>query len=817
MIMNRILVMAAMAVSAAVNAALAESTGETYLLEGWRFFKGKAPGAEKPSFADSGWQSVRIPHDWAIGGAFDRSIDLQVTAIRQDGEIVPHEHTGRTGALPWPGEGWYRRRIEIPANIRHAELVFDGAMNHPVVHVNGEEAGRWANGYNSFVVDVSRFLGKGTEPSVLSVAVHLTNPPNSSRWYPGSGLFRPVRLVLGGEEGLVTWGTYARTTRLTEDEGRLTVNTRVRAGRAGCKVRWRLVDPSGKNVAESLRDALEDEASAVLVVAKPCPWTPETPSLYSLETSLVRGDDVLDSKSMRIGLRTVAFTGDGFLLNGKKRAFRGVCLHHDFGPLGAAFSTAAFRRQLRLLKELGCDSIRTSHNMPAPWRMDICDEEGFMVMAESFDMWVSPECANDYSRDFSEWWERDLVNLVECHRNHPSIVMWSIGNEIHEKDASVVRRYAKLMTDLCHRLDPSRPVTLCTDRPDAYAAAGALQVLDVPALTYRLHRYGFMHDNSPCGIVLGGETASTFSSRGMYHFPAEPIPNATHPDGQCSSYDLEHGSWSNLPDDDWAMQDDHAWAVGEFVWTGFDYLGEPTPYKEYWPSRSSYFGIFDLAGLPKDRYWLYRSRWNKSPTLHVLPHWTWPDRLGKVTPVYCYTSYPAAELFVNGKSQGKRRKGSSSRLDRYRLRWNEVRYEPGELKVVAYDASGRAAAEKTVRTAGAPHHLGVEVDRTCLSAPSAHDTPDLAFVAVRVLDKDGTPCPTAAIRLNFAASGSVDFKAACNGDATSLESFVKPTMLTFNGELVVLVEAKAVGEGSLSVSAKDMPPAEIKFTVTKPR
>ena len=797
-------------------AGFAESGSETVLLDGWRFHRGSVSCAEKPLFDDSGWECVRIPHDWAISGEFDRSIDVQVTAIRQDGEEMPHVHTGRTGALPWPGEGWYRRRVEIPAGVQHAELVFDGAMNQPVVYVNGEEAGRWANGYNSFVVDVSQFLDGGSEPSSLAVAVHLTNPPNSSRWYPGSGLFRPVRLIVGGETGLVTWGTYARTTLLAEDEGRMTVRTRVRRARNGDKVRWRLLDPSGASAAEELRDVMGGEAFAVLVVAKPRPWTPETPSLYSLETSLVRGDAVLDRKVIRTGLRTVAFTGEGFMLNGKKRVFRGVCLHHDFGPLGAAFNRAAFRRQLRLLREMGCDSIRTSHNMPAPWRMDICDEEGFMVMAESFDMWVSPECPNDYSRDFVEWWERDLTNLLECHRNHPSIVMWSIGNEIHEDDAALVRQYSVRMVDLCHRLDPSRPVTLCTDRPDEYSASGALQVLDVPALTYRLHRYRFMHENSQCGIVLGGETASTFSSRGVYHFPALARPDATHPDGQCSSYDLEHGSWSNLPDDDWAMQDDNAWAVGEFVWTGFDYLGEPTPYKEYWPSRSSYFGIFDLAGLPKDRYWLYRTRWNReSPTLHVLPHWTWPERVGKSTPVYCYTSYPSAELFVNGKSQGRRTRDSSSRLDRYRLRWNDVVYEPGELKIVAYDATGRQVAEKTVHTAGAPHHLSVVADRTSLAAPTTNDTPDLAFVTVRVLDKDGNLCPDAAIRLNFSASGAVGFKAVCNGDATSLESFAKPTMQTFNGELVVVVEAKSGGDGVLSISASGLPVSDVEFTVDR--
>ena len=787
---------------------------ETLLLDGWRFRKGAASGAEAAAFDDSAWARVRIPHDWAIDGAFDRSIDLQVTAIRQDGETVAYEHTGRTGALPWPGEGWYRRRVAVPAGCRHAELVFDGAMNHPVVYVNGEEAGRWANGYNSFILDVSRFLPKGKGGAELSVAVHLTNPPNSSRWYPGSGLFRPVRLVTGGESGLETWGTYARTTHLSAAEGRVTVTTRVRAARAEDRVVWRLTAPDGVCVAEATRAAAGGEATAVLVVPQPRPWTPETPALYALETSLVRGETTLDRRVLRVGLRTVAFTGDGFLLNGRRRAFRGVCLHHDFGPLGAAFSTAAFRRQVRLLKALGCDAIRTSHNMPAPWRMDICDEEGFLVMAESFDMWLSPECPNDYSCDFKAWWRRDLTNLLLCHRNHPSIVMWSIGNEIHEKDATAVCRYAQAMTALCHELDPSRPVTLCSDRPDAYTASGALQAVDVPALTYRLPRYGFMHANSPCGLVLGGETASTFSSRGAYHFPAVSRPNITHPDGQSSSYDLEHGSWSNLPDDDWAMQDDHEWAVGEFVWTGFDYLGEPTPYKTYWPSRSSYFGIFDLAGLPKDRYWLYRTRWRTdAPTLHLLPHWTWPDRVGKVTPVYCYTTYPAAELFVNGRSQGRRTKDPASRLDRYRLRWNEVVYELGEIKVVAFDAAGRPAAERTVRTAGAPHHLELAADRTQLMALSPDDTPDLAFVTVRVVDGNGDLCPDADLRLNFSAEGAVRFKAACNGDATSLEPFVNPTMKAFHGQLVVIAEAQGAGEGRLTVAADGLPAATVSLRV----
>jgi len=336
----------------------------------------------------------------------------------------------------------------------------------------------------------------------------------------------------------------------------------------------------------------------------------------------------------------------------------------------------------------------------------------------------------------------------------------------------------------------------------------------VPGVTYRLPFYDALRAASRYGGVLGAETASTVSSRGVYKFPAVPTKDKCWEDGQCSSYDLGYCSWSNLPDDDWAMQDDHSWTIGEFVWTGFDYLGEPTPYKTYWPSRSAYFGIFDLAGLPKDRYWLYRSRWNTtSPTLHLLPHWTWPGREGKTTPVYCYTSYPSAELFVNGKSQGRRTKDPATRLDRYRLRWNDVVYEPGEIKVIAFDEQGRRVAEESVRTAGDAHHIALSVDRSSLTAPSAGATPDLAFVTVGIEDEKGTLCPDSDVKVAFSSSGAVRFKAACNGDATSLEPFVRPEMKAFHGRLVAVVEAVGVGEGVLSVLVKGLPPVRTSFSV----
>ena len=776
--------------------------GETFLLDGWRFRRGACDGAAAADFDDTAWARVRVPHDWAITGPFDREIDKQTVRVVQDGEKMAAEQTGRTGALPWLGEGWYRRPFSVPADAGHVELVFDGAMAEPRVSVDGRDVGGWAIGYNSFVLDITSAVRPG---GTHLLAVHLQNVPESSRWYPGAGIYRPVRLVTGPASGLKTWGTFVRTTSLSADRARVTVTDALRAAPEKSVVRWSVRDPDGHVVAQVSAAAFNQEATGVLDVPAPRTWSPETPVLYTLVSELLTGASVADRRETRFGIRTVAVDADGFRLNGRTRKFNGVCLHHDLGPLGAAFNKSAFRRQVRLLKEMGCDSIRTSHNMPAPWQMDICDEMGMMVMAESFDMWKFPKCRNGYARFFEAWWARDIGNLVLNHRNHPSVVLWSIGNEVPEQSLPDGPVFTRQLQDLCHRLDPTRPVTQGLDRVDDAVRTGVLQQMDVVGLNYRLHRYLHAYTNAPHGFILGAETASTVSSRGVYKFPVVPKAGVLHPDGQCSGYDVEWCPWSNLPDDDWAVQDDNPWTIGEFVWTGFDYLGEPTPYKVYWPSRSAYFGIYDLAGLPKDRMWLYRSRWNTaSPTLHLVPHWTWPGREGLVTPVYCYTSWPCAELFVNGKSQGRRTRDRASRLDRYRLRWNDVVYRPGELKVVAYDANGRIAGEQVVRTAGAPDHLEVILDRAALARTTSQDTPDLAFATVRIVDKDGNLCPDADTRLRFATTGAVSYAAACNGDATSLEIFSQPTMKAFHGQLVVVVEAgAATGKGTLRVSADE--------------
>ena len=800
----------------------AQQRQEINLGDGWQFSKDKQT-----------WQQVSVPHDWAISGPFDKKWDLQRVAIEQNGETEATEKSGRSGALPWIGEGHYKRKLTIPSGFKgHAELLFDGAMSEPTVYVNGQRAGYWAYGYNSFRLDITPFVHEGEN----DLSVDLQNVEESSRWYPGAGIYRPVTLILTPSKTYIEdWSIFVRP---TDDK-------KVKEGeRVVMKVNFNIVNPSerisyevkvtdadGKQLLPESKNALEFANGKIgfwFPVKNARLWSPESPTLYNMVISLYDGQQKIDEKTQRFGIRTVKVSKEGgFQLNGVTRKIKGVCLHHDLGPLGAAVNKAALIRQIKTMKAMGCDAIRTAHNMPSQMQMDVCDSLGMMVMAESFDMWVYPKCKNGYARFFRTWADRDIENLVRAHRNHPSIVMWSIGNEIPEQGMEGGRQMAQHLQDLCHQLDPTRPVTQGCDRPDNAMATGFLPALDVPGLNYRLHRYQDTYDHLWHGFLLGSETCSTVSSRGVYKFPVEVTDNSQYSswsknydpqaikkaDGQCSGYDVEYCSWSNLPDDDWRWQDDKPWVIGEFVWTGYDYLGEPTPFDEYWPARSSYFGICDLAGLPKDRYYLYRSHWNKQQhTIHLLPHWTWPGREGEVTPVYCYTDYAEAELFLNGKSQGRIRKsspnggsGEGARLDRYRLRWNDVRYEPGELRVVVYDENGQPAGEQTLRTAGKPARLKLDVwtqNSDSGSASLRADGQDLAFVTVSLTDKKGTLIPAAADQLRFDVSGAGSFRAACNGDATSLEPFTEPQMSLFAGQLVVVVQAAKV-PGNLTLTVTD--------------
>ena len=757
------------------------------------------------------WTKVNIPHDWAIAGPFDKKWDLQKVAITQNGETEATEKSGRSGALPWIGEGWYRTTVTLPEGYEAAELLFDGAMAEPRVTINGKEASYWAYGYNAFRVDATPYIKAGK----LDIGVHLQNLEESSRWYPGAGLYRPVTLILKRNCSIDDWSVFARTVSLKSDEAEVAVDMTVRGHDEQVKAQIVMADATGNMVAEAQNLAVKNGlVNTTLKVKAPRLWSPETPYLYTLTTKVTKDGKTLDEKQQKIGIRTIKVSREGgFQLNGQTRKLKGVCLHHDLGPLGAAINKAALIRQIRMLKEMGCDAIRTAHNMPSTWQMEICDSMGMMVMAESFDMWIYPKCKNGYARFFKEWALKDITNLVLNHRNHPSIVMWSIGNEIPEQWSEEGRQIAKQLQGLCHQLDPTRPVTQGMDRAEDALNSGFAQAMEVPGFNYRVHKYENNIKQLPQGFLLGSETASTVSSRGVYKFPVVVTDNSqfasyspnydptalTKADGQCSSYDVEYCSWSNLPDDDWVWQDDKDWVIGEFVWTGYDYLGEPTPYDEYWPSRSSYFGIMDLAGLPKDRYWLYRSKWNtKEHTVHLLPHWTWPERKGEVTPVYCYTDGVEAELFVNGKSQGRIRKNPAERLDRYRLRWNNVKYEAGEIRVVAYDAQGNKIGEDSRRTAGKPTAIVAQADRKSYRA----DGEDLVFVTIGVADSKGVAVPTCNNELTFEVTGAGSFEAVCNGDATSLESFKQPRMKLFNGELVVVLRTGRQ-PGNIRLTIKD--------------
>ncbi len=794
--MKRYLVTAAsLAMVMAASAQIRQVTD----LKSWEFSRDSA-----------NYQSVTIPHDWAINGPFDKKHDLQFVAIEQNGETEKSEKSGRSGALPWIGRGFYRTTINIDDIPGTAMLCFDGAMSEPHVYINGQLAGVWAYGYNAFRIDAKPYLKKGAN----TIEVSLNNREESSRWYPGGGLFRPVKLITTTKSASIdTWGSWFRTDYISKGTAYVSVNTRINNDDKGHSIQNTLYDANGKKVGGFFYGAFDanGNASDVIKVENAHLWSPESPYLYTLVTELFDDGKLIDKTSTRVGIRSVKVSKDGgFQLNGVSRKIKGVCLHHDLGPIGAAENKSAFIRQVKIMKDMGADAIRTAHNMPSSMEMEVCDSLGMMVMAESFDMWIYPKCKNGYARFFKEWSDRDITNLVLNHRNHPSIVMWSIGNEIPEQWSDEGRQIASHLQSLCHQLDPTRPVTQGMDKAEDAIKSGFAQVMDVPGFNYRVHKYDNSIKSLPQGFLLGSETASTVSSRGVYKFPVFPSDSTTYEDGQCSSYDVQYCYWSNLPDDDWKMQDDRPWTIGEFVWTGFDYLGEPTPYDEYWPSRSSYFGICDLAGLPKDRYWLYRSHWrDDDATLHILPHWTWPDRKGKVTPVYCYTSYPSAELFVNGKSQGKISKDATSRLDRYRLKWNNVKYKPGEIKVVAYDDNGKVAATETVRTAGKPVGIRLTADKDTISAGND----DLAFVTVELVDKNGTPCPTATNEMSFRVDGAATYRASCNGDATSLIPFNSTSMPLFSGQLVAVVEAKEKGKATLTVSTKGLPDAKITFVV----
>lgn len=790
------------------------------------------------------WETVTIPHDWAIYGPFDRSNDLQKVTVEQNGETEATWKTGRTGGLPYVGKGYYRTTIEVPDTAGSVfTFEFDGAMSNPQVTVNGKKIGNWAYGYNSFYINVPAGV---MVPGENTVEVSLENKEKSSRWYPGAGLYRNVRLVKTSPVHVPTWGTYVTTPYVSAGEASVRLSTEIAGAKKGEKimVKTDIVDPDGKTVAtnNSMYHAQGQPFVQDFLVENPRRWSTDTPWLYEARTTLSIDGRETDRYTTRFGIRSLDYIPEkGFFLNGEYTKFKGVCMHHDLGPLGAAVNRAALAHQIEMLKEMGANAIRTSHNMPAPELVELCDQMGMMLMVEPFDDWgFRPKSENGYGSIFNKWAEKDMENMLRHYRNNASVVMWSVGNEVPSQWGPDGVSELVMLQDICHRLDPTRPVTCGMDQYGAVIDNGFAATLDIPGFNYKPQYYTQAYEMLPQRLVLGTETASTVSSRGVYTFPMELAADKKHEGNQSSGYDTEFCSWSNIPDIDFSMDDDYPWMIGQFVWTGFDYLGEPSPYDtDAWPSHSSVFGIIDLASLPKDRYYLYRSQWNsESPTLHVLPHWNWAGREGKVTPVVAYTSYPTAELFINGKSYGKKSKAAAEPLDyskrhslpfyernkawnddrmqdrkamdRYRLIWDDAVYEPGEVKVVAYDAEGKPAEEKIVRTAGKADHLVLSANREALNA----DGDDLVYITVQAADKNGNIVPTDSREVKFAVKGAGKFRAAANGDPTSLRLFHLPATDLFSGAATAIVQADATkGTITLEAKAKGLKGAKITIPV----
>jgi beta-galactosidase len=792
-----------------------------------------SPGSEIPfvqtSFDDNGWRNVTLPHDWGIEGPF-----------RQ-------EYPGDTGKLPWWGVGWYRKAFEVSASDvgRRIYLDLDGAMSYAAVWCNGRFAGGWPYGYSSWRVDLTSLIKPG---ATNVIAIRLDNPPNSSRWYPGGGIYRNVWLVKTAPIHVAHRGTQITTPEVTTKSATVKIDTRIvntSNVQAPMEVETQLFHIVEKRSMQSRKLAAVSDVSTVtvpagrseslsheIVVNHPKLWNLDMPNRYVAVTRLMRAGKRVDEYETTFGIRKIEFTADrGFLLNGQRVQFQGVCNHHDLGALGAAFNVRAAERQLEIMKEMGVNALRTTHNPAAPELLDLCDRMGMLVIGESFDCWHWGKTENDYARLFNDWSEFDLRAMIRRDRNHPSVILWSIGNEIvnvvHPENDAIAKRLVRIV----HEEDKTRAATAgINNTPVGYN--GHQKNYDVFGFNYRSMEYGRFHKANPQIPVYGSETASTISSRGEYFFPVTEPKNGGRADFQMSSYDLYAPPWAWPPDAEFKWLDQAPATLGEFVWTGFDYLGEPTPYGDDFssllnipdpaqraqlrkeleamgklnsPSRSSYFGILDLAGFKKDRFFLYQARWRPDlPMAHILPHWTWPGREGQTTPVHIYTSGDEAELFLNGKSLGRKQRQPLE----YRFRWNDVKYDPGEVRVVAYKG-GKKWATDVVRTAGSPGKLNLEADRSQIDA----DGLDLSFITARITDAKGELVPQANNLVRFEIDGPGEIVAVDNGDATSHESFQARERRAYSGMALVIVRSKFSAQGRISVRAisDGLKPAQIKL------
>ena len=806
---KRMILFVATAMMAVISLGLsAQPASRISFNEGWTFTK------------DGQSRTVDLPHDWGVEGQFDIS------------------YPGETGKLPWWGKAEYRKTLKVDQGGKQYFLDIDGAMSWSKVFCNGEFVTEWPYGYASYRADLTPFIKEGEN----EIKITLDNPEESSRWYPGGGLYRNIWLTEAEPVGVAHWGTYITT---KGDKATLQVALRNSGTPVEGVVRTEIYEYSGNTVVASAETKVASIEDSTVVTQEfdmtgAARWSPDHPALYVAVTTVLAGSaaelrpysaaakrgwtrpgsDCRPAENeyyTTFGMRDVEYREDGIFIDGVKTFLKGVCLHHDAGALGAVWNTTAWERRFKMLKEMGCNAIRTSHNPPAPEFLDLCDRMGFVVMDEFTDTWTLPKKPNGYALIFNDWADKDLKAMIHRDRNHPSVILWSIGNETNEQGYPNLYYISQHLTDVCHAEDPTRPTTFGSNI--AWASEQDFRnTMDIFGYNYKPHLYAKFHEANPGKLYLGSETASTISTRGVYFFPIEDNPRGREfceKDFQISSYDLHTVPWGQVPEEEWKYEDENPSCLGEFVWTGYDYLGEPTPYNNDFtildnfqdpatrakaekelaekgsvstPSRSSYFGIIDLAGFPKDRFWLYQARWSDKTVLHVLPHWNWEGKEGQVIPVHVYTNCDKVELFVNGES-----KGLLERADKqYRLRWDEVVYQPGKVEAVGWK-DGRKVATETIKTAGPARKIRLNLEK-------GFGEGDLFYVDVKITDKKGNFAPTAGNELKFSVKGPGEILALDAGDPTCLTPFRSDSINAFNGLASVIIKTKPGAKGKIVVT-----------------
>lgn len=794
-----------------IHGALMSQERIQYTLDqGWTFKKGPSNDATQPTSLEVGWEAVTVPHDWAIAGPFI-----------EDGN-------GSTGKLPWKGEGWYRNTLSIPKDYQGKKiyLIFDGVMAFPKIYLNGQLVGSWDYGYNSFYVDITNTVKFGSENSL---AIHADTRPHDSRWYPGGGLYRKVQVLVTHPIHVNLWETQVTTPIITSTYADVRVHATISNETPSAQevtVQHAIYNAEGTLIAqqEGKRTILAGRSQNfenTFQIMYPQLWDLEHPYRYTTQTTVYQNSVQVDRYTTPFGIRSIRFTADdGFHLNNRRVQLKGVNLHSDHGPLGVAFNTRAMERQLEIMKSMGVNAIRNSHNVAAPELLELCDKMGLLFFNEIFDKYdakadITPET------DFEEFAHRNIRNFVLRDRNHPSVFLWSVGNEIGDVQWNINNGFQRLHTMLNYvrKYDPTRPTTLVNDNLES-ARLRHFDYYDVHSWNYG-RRYRLARELEPNKSVIISESASTLSTRGFYELPLPKEKTDFTKSLQVSSYDLNAPEWAEIADDDFMWQQQESFVAGEFVWTGFDYLGEPTPYDnrtvkamgmtDKKASRSSYFGIVDLVGIPKDRYYLYKSYWKpEEKTIHLLPHWNWPGKEGDTIPVFAYTNGDCAELFVNDVSQGKQCKQPQSleSSKRFRLMWNDVIYTPGTLRLVAYKNKA-ILGEKIVATTGKPYALKLSVDRNVIDA-NGHD---LAYVLVEAVDKEGRPHPLVNDGVSFKLTGTGDIAGVGNGNPQSFAPFQSNVVRLFNGKAMLIVRStKTSGVISILAQSKKLKQARIEIT-----